>query len=278
MKLILRMTFMFSLIFLILISSSTVSASNSSVIYKDKVAVLMYHHVHDSDSSSSTISTMLFRDQLMYLMSKGYHFIRLDEFRRFLDGHSVPTNAVLITFDDGYESFYHLAYPVLKELSIPAVNFSITSYFDKPASYIPHFSYVQVKKMISESADIDIQCHTHQLHEKVGHKSALTYVNQEVGKQKAIKLHKSLVTKDTTACVKQLQKVGVNKPDSISYPFGIYTKSLFPILFESGIHYGYTTKPALVKRGVSKMEIPRINAGSPDITPDVLDKRIRKYG
>jgi len=276
MKIILRMTFMLSLTFLILISSSSVSAKGSSGVYKDKVAVLMYHHVHDKDSSSSTISSMLFRDQLIYLKSKGYHFIRLHEFRQFLAGGSVPNNAVLITFDDGYESFYKVAYPILKELSIPAVNFTITSYLEKPSQTIPHLSYTQLKQMMAKSASIDFQCHTNQMHQKVGDKSALTFINKKAGGQNAVKLHQSHVEQDTATCMKLLKKSGVKNPDSISYPFGIYSKALFPTMLESGVHYGYTTKPALAKRGVNNLEIPRINAGSPDITPEVLYKRIKR--
>ncbi|MGO4182844.1 polysaccharide deacetylase family protein [Paenibacillus sp. TAF43_2] len=276
MNIIFRMTFMLSLAFLILISSSSVSAKSSSGVYKDKVAVLMYHHVHDKDSSSSTISSMLFRDQLIYLKSKGYQFIRLEDFRHFLAGGAVPSNAVLITFDDGYESFYKVAYPILKELSIPAVNFTITSYLEKPSKTIPHLSYAQMKQMMAKSTSIDFQCHTNQLHKKVGEKSALTYVNKKAGGKNALELHKSRVKQDTQTCVNLLKKAGVKNPDSISYPFGIYSKSLFPTMLGSGVVYGYTTKPGLAKKGINKLEIPRINAGSPDITPEVLYKRIKR--
>lgn len=276
MNIIFRMTFMLSLAFLILISSSSVSAKSSSGVYKDKVAVLMYHHVHDKDSSSSTISSMLFRDQLIYLRGKGYQFIRLEDFHHFFAGGAVPSNAVLITFDDGYESFYKVAYPILKELSIPAVNFTITSYLEKPSKTIPHLSYAQIKQMMAKSTSIDFQCHTNQLHQKVGEKSALTYVNKKAGGKNALELHKSRVKQDTAACINLLRKAGVKNPDSISYPFGIYSKTLFPTMLGAGVIYGYTTKPGLAKKGINKLEIPRINAGSPDITPDVLYKRIRR--
>ncbi len=44
-----------------------------------------------------------------------------------MEGATVPSNAVLVTFDDGYQSFYTAAYPILKSLRIPAVNFVITT-------------------------------------------------------------------------------------------------------------------------------------------------------
>ena len=41
-----------------------------------------------------------------------------------------PRPRVLVTFDDGYRDYYRLAYPVLHELGIPAVNFISTDYAD----------------------------------------------------------------------------------------------------------------------------------------------------
>src|SRR4051794_5553072 len=75
----------------------------SNVVYKDQLAVLMYHHIYDQDTSSSTITTKLFRDQLTLLKTKGYQFISLQQMKKFLDGAAIPEKAVLVTFDDGYE-------------------------------------------------------------------------------------------------------------------------------------------------------------------------------
>jgi peptidoglycan/xylan/chitin deacetylase (PgdA/CDA1 family) len=40
--------------------------------------------------------------------------------------------AVLVTFDDGYRSYFDLAYPVLKQYGIPAVVFLVTGLVDEP--------------------------------------------------------------------------------------------------------------------------------------------------
>lgn len=65
------------LLAVVLISAFDTWGPKMTESYSDQVTVLMYHHVHDTDQSSNTVSSKLFRDQLSFLQSKGYHFISL---------------------------------------------------------------------------------------------------------------------------------------------------------------------------------------------------------
>lgn len=72
-----------------------------------------------------------FRHQLAYF-KKYYHVISLEEFLEGLRaGRRLPTNSVVLTLDDGYQSNYTLAYPVLKEFNLPAAIFVTTNFVDR---------------------------------------------------------------------------------------------------------------------------------------------------
>lgn len=47
------------------------------------------------------------------------------------DNDSLPVNSLVITFDDGYESVYQNAYPVLLEYGFPATIFLVSGYVGK---------------------------------------------------------------------------------------------------------------------------------------------------
>jgi peptidoglycan/xylan/chitin deacetylase (PgdA/CDA1 family) len=256
----------------------TLNLFKSNLTYKDQLAVIMYHHIFDQDTSSSTITTKLFRAQLTLLKTKGYQFISLQQMKEFLDGAPIPEKAVLVTFDDGYESFYNNAYPILKEMSIPAVNFIITGSLEHPKQDIPKkMSREQIKAMLSDSSLIEVQCHTDSLHNKnplgkallVGHLTA-------DGKAETNEQFKQRIVNDTQTCISKLNPLNTAPVDTFAYPFGIYSPESAKFIHEAGIKYAFTILTKMTTRQVDHLRIPRINAGSPNITPEALEKSIQR--
>ncbi|WP_426449423.1 polysaccharide deacetylase family protein [Paenibacillus sp. S-38] len=249
--------------------------------YRDQVAVLMYHHVHDTDHSASTVSTALFREQLSYLLSRGYHFISLGDFKQFLAGGPVPDKAVLVTFDDGYKSFHDFAYPILRELQVPAVNFIITKDLDTPlAPSIPALSPEEIQAMMREMPGlIDAQCHTNALHFKEGKYAGLTgRLPLQGGRTETAEEAEQRVRQDSEACAHKLDGLygRDGAGDTFAYPYGIYTQRTQEIISAAGFRYAFTIVGEMATRYSDPLAIPRINAGNPAIDPRRLDVTIRQ--
>jgi peptidoglycan/xylan/chitin deacetylase (PgdA/CDA1 family) len=98
--------------------------------------VLTFHGVRDDHGPSGVLDdelhtpVRLFRDLCRHL-AENYKVLPLQDFVSALKrGRALPDRAVAITFDDGYESNYRLAFPILREFSLPAAIFLCTGYVD----------------------------------------------------------------------------------------------------------------------------------------------------
>lgn len=253
-------------------------AAKTSFMYKEQVAVIMYHHIDDDAKSIATITNKLFVDQLAYLQGKGYQFITLSQFKAFMQGASVPSNAVLVTFDDGYESFYTNAYPVLKQMRIPAVNFIITGDLDNPlASYVPSMSRDEIAEMTGDTNFIDAQCHSDRFHYKLENgAAALVGRLSAAGKTETDAEYKERVVSDSTACVSKLSELYPEPIDAYAYPYGFFDRNAIGYIQQAGFRYAFTVVPEMATRQLDPMQIPRINAGNSAITPEGLHSAIQR--
>lgn len=95
--------------------------------------ILTYHRVNDEhDPFFPGIPTKVFARQMEYLASHR----RVCSLTDLIDGlkqGSIPENAIAITFDDGYRDNFLHAFPVLKQLSIPATIFLATGVIGSPS-------------------------------------------------------------------------------------------------------------------------------------------------
>ncbi|MBU7320513.1 polysaccharide deacetylase family protein [Paenibacillus oleatilyticus] len=248
----------------------------SHVFYRDQVAVLMYHHVHATDEGGITITPQLFKDQISHLQKLGYHFIRLHQFKQYLNGSPVPHNAVLLTFDDGYESVYENVYPFLKQQHIPMVNFIMTETLPQVPHLPPTMTTQQLSIMSKETDLVENQSHTDALHHKTNNDDpdGDAYFTSKLptsnGTIETDEQYHTRIVEDAKRSRQQLHPVNKHAVDVVAYPFGIYTDTAIQYYQEGGFNYGFTIVEAMATRHADSMKIPRINAGSPWIAPSDL--------
>jgi len=112
--------------------------------------VLTYHGVYEGPKRQGSLPETFVHvndmaDQLRYLKNR-YCAIDADDLLASLkNGSSLPKSAMLITFDDGYESFYRLAVPVLNGLNIRPLVFIPTFYVESSEPFWFDFVWLFIK-------------------------------------------------------------------------------------------------------------------------------------
>jgi biofilm PGA synthesis lipoprotein PgaB len=251
----------------------TVSKNTAKVYYRDKVAVLTYHHL-DPQESSVTITPERFESHLEMLKNRGFHVIPIEQFIDFLKYKKpVPPNAVVLTFDDGYESVYRYAYPLLQQEGMTATFFLIVGYIEDGAPHFPPIlNWQEIEEMHGNG--FSFYSHTYHSHESVFVKgkelSELTtkIVNPATGRLETDQEYRARIGADLAKADDMLRAKLGNQLNLLCLPHGQYNKTVIQAANQDGIPYLFTGTEGLNTN--KETLIKRINAGSPYMTDKLL--------
>ena len=147
----------------------------------DSFVVLSYHDVRDEVAKEyapgqTVVSTQNLKEHFDWLKRKGYRVVSVQD---ILDAQArrkkLPDKAVLLTFDDGYVSFYEKVFPLLKRYRYPALIALVGSWMNTEAggevaygererwSRSEFMSWEQVNEMI-RSGLVEVASHSHDSH------------------------------------------------------------------------------------------------------------------
>jgi len=222
------------------------------------------HHVRDLPAPLHNVRPEIFREHLTGLLHRGFQFWPL---RRVLDFHkrseSLPKQVIIITFDDGFESVYQHAWPVLKELNLPATVFLNTAYLDSKEpfpfdawgvayhqnAYVPAEAYrpltIQQCTEMQQSGLIELGAHTHTHQDFRGRPHEFQ--------------------QDLEVNVKRLRQLFGLDEVTFAFPYGSpqlgYADGVMvEAARKTGVLTGLTTEPVLVDHCSSPMAWGRFNA------------------
>ena len=117
------------------------------------LCVLMYHKVNDTAGNTVTVPTSQFDEQMAQLRELDYTVVSLDDvLAHYLEGRSLPTRAVLITFDDAYLDNLENAVPILQQHGYPAVLFAPIGYLDGRRP-LPHDEHLAARGIVNRTLD-----------------------------------------------------------------------------------------------------------------------------
>ncbi|MFF2092376.1 polysaccharide deacetylase family protein [Paenibacillus sp. NPDC058174] len=230
---------------------------NNGVFYSNQVAVLMYHDIsNDPSKEKSAISDKQFEEQMELLKTNGFHVITIKQYADFIlrDG-TVPDNAVLLTFDDGYESFYTDAYPILKRYGYPAVNFVIVSSVGGKHNGVPKMTWDQMREM--QKSGMDFHNHTYNLHRygamrEDGLTKPVLTRKQYFKDQKRMETdaeYTARITNDLTEAERILKQELHNSMSVLAFPYGAYNDEALAIMKKLGIELSFTVKEGINGKG-----------------------------
>lgn len=188
----------------------TVSARATSVV------VLQYHHVSDDTPKSTSISPELFQQHLDYLSTKKFNVISLLSLEKALrNKETLPDKSVLITFDDGYNSIYDTAFPMLKSKEFP---FTVFINIEPIENKITQFmNWEQLEEMTRYGATIANHSYSHKhLIRREGDESLSEW--------------KTRITKDIAKTQTLLEEKLSTPVKALAYPFGEFNSDLKDIL------------------------------------------------
>jgi len=92
--------------------------------------ILMYHRFSETQNSHA-VSRAGFERQLR-IIKRWFQPMTLTQLAHSIEEHGrAPANAVVITVDDGYQDFYEVAYPLLRQYEVPATFFVTTGFINR---------------------------------------------------------------------------------------------------------------------------------------------------
>tara|TARA_B100000073_G_scaffold324377_1_gene307217 strand:+ start:380 stop:1405 length:1026 start_codon:yes stop_codon:yes gene_type:complete len=221
------------LIIIFLILSNSKAAENNIKQYSADEGVLsiMYHRFNENKYPSTNIRMEVFLDHIQLIKDLNYKFIHPKDFKEKFD---IPKKEkkILLTIDDGFKSFYEVAWPFLKKNEIPFLLFVST----EPVGGNGYMTWEQIKEI--DDADFA----------QIGHHSHS---------------HEYLIEKNDQEFVNDIEKANLifqNKlgyiPDLFSYPFGEYSEFMRNYISEN-FNYAFGQHSGVIDVNKEKYQLPR---------------------
>ena len=205
-----------------------------------QIPILMYHAVHVMDPSEASNANLivdpdLFEAQIKALSKAGYYFLTPEEAYKAFTENALPTKKVVwLTFDDGNEDFYTIAYPILKKYKAKATNNVITGFVKKGNA--GNLTVKQMKEMMAHG--MSFQSHT------VNHPDLST-------------TDKATQKVELTDSIDFLENKLNTKVNTIAYPSGRYNQTTLD-LAKKTYKLGLTTNEGLASAKDGLLSLNRV--------------------
>ncbi|HCR3790312.1 TPA: poly-beta-1,6-N-acetyl-D-glucosamine N-deacetylase PgaB, partial [Citrobacter freundii] len=245
---------------------------------KNSFLVLGYHDVEDgaADQRYLSVRTSALSDQMAWLRDNGYQPISVQQILDAHDGKIVlPEKAVLLTFDDGYSSFYTRVWPLLKAYNWPALWAPVGSWVDAPANKKVDFGGLMTArdkfatwKMVEEmgkSPLVEVGAHTWNSHfgaeaNPQGSKEpavANRLYDKKTGTYETDEQYTRRINTDISLITNKIKSVTGKSPRAWVWPYGAANGTTLNLAKEHGYKMAFTLNEGLANAAFLD-DIPRV--------------------
>jgi biofilm PGA synthesis lipoprotein PgaB len=248
----------------------------------EELTVLSYHEVADRADAlvpEYAVTPTNFVRQMDWLRNRGYRFVSVSDVLASREGRTpLPPKAVLVTFDDGYQSVYAHAWPILKLFRIPAVINVVGGWLEEKGvvnfdgQELPRgvlLSWKQLREM-SESGLVEIGSHSFDLHRGIlgnpqGNMQPAGATRRylpESGRYEEEASYRARIQADLERNSSLIRKHTGKSPRVIAWPYGRYNETTRKLAERLGMAIGLTLDDGANTRETPLWGLRRILVGS----------------
>lgn len=194
------------------------------------LVVLQYHHISESTPKATSTPPALFEQHLDYLVENDFDVISMAKLAELVrEGEPLPDKTAVISFDDGYSSVFHEAWPRLRKRNLPFTVFINTEPHNQAN---PSFmSWEQMREMAEEGVIF--------ANHSVSHPHLIRRSESE-SKTDWLKRIKKEISQAERTIEEELNQ----SHRLFAYPFGEYNKDVQKLLEEAGfLAFGQQSGP-----------------------------------
>ncbi len=237
-------------VFLVCAAAGVVPVSSLLDGQSAALPIVMYHQLTKNEKKSGKYVLTLeqFEKDLMFLKSRGYQSITVKQLIEYSQGEGeLPENAIMITFDDGNETLYEYALPLLEKYGFTAVGFvvgALADYYTEIDDHNLNYSYLnwsEIKEM-SDGDIIEIQSHSFDLHKNTGNRSGI-----KMKKGETIEQYREFLCSDVSKMKTAMENNTGRAPVAFAFPFGSFSAESNEILKECGFKMTLTCEERVNK-------------------------------
>ena len=216
--------------------------------------VFCYHRFEDKAKDLVTVPSD-FRAQMQALKDNGISVISMKDLLAWLNNEkSIPAKSAVITLDDGWNSQYYVAWPILKEFNYPFTLFIYTDYIEKGGKSM---TWAQLEEM--RDAGVDVEAHTVSHHDLRHAPRGQDYMSW---------LHNEVYT-----CKQILEDKLAIKVVAFAFPYGFHNEIVRKTATDAGYLLQFTVYGQHMGQNVLRDQVGRyaVDSSKPAVFKSALD-------